>query len=236
MREKYNYDFDFYIYENNSNIEFKKSLEDFMISSKGKLLSENTESIKFDSIISKERGIHMNNIRNKNKINHGHLDSDYCWLLDSDVYFDDDILVKYIDNLKNDNCLCAVSSLCIGPNVVGLENHYYDSLAFFYGKYNYINTDNTCLMANCQRCKNHRKTVSKIVIPEEDLIIPGSVIYPDCAFGSHSLINTEIYNKVQWTNEHGLGETDWFGFFKNIRNHGRIAMDTKIISYKRWNK
>lgn len=43
IREKYNYDFDFYIYENNSNIEFKKRLKDFMIKSKGKLLSEDTD-------------------------------------------------------------------------------------------------------------------------------------------------------------------------------------------------
>ena len=84
-----------------------------MKKSKGKLLSEDTNSIKFQSVISKERGIHMNNIRNKNKNNHGHLYSDYCWLLDSNVYFDDDILFKFINGLRNDNSLCSISSLCL---------------------------------------------------------------------------------------------------------------------------
>jgi glycosyltransferase involved in cell wall biosynthesis len=229
MREKYNFDFDFYIYENNSNIEFKKRLENFMASSKGKLLSENTNSNKFESIISKERGEYMNNIRNKNKLNHGHLNSEYSWLIDSDVYFDDDILVKYINNLKDDISLCAISSLCFCE-----KTHYYDSLAFMTDKYNYKNTCNTCLMSNCDICKNHRLNYStpSIVIPEEDLIVPGSIIYPECAFGSNTLVNTEIYNKVEWTTEYGFEETDWFGFFKNIRKYGRIAMDTKIISHK----
>ena len=230
MREKYNFDFDFYIYENNSNIEFKERLKNFMVNSKGKFLSETNKSTKFDSIISKERGIYMNDIRNKNKLNHGCLNSEYSWLVDSDVYFNDDILVKYIDNLKNNSSLCAISSLCLTKEV-GLENHNYDTLAFSNEKYNYVNTGNTCLMKNCIRCKNHRKNVN-IFIPEKDLIVPGNIIYPNCAFNSNTLIHTEIYNKVKWTSEYGLEETDWFGFFRNLRYYGKIAMDTKIISYK----
>lgn len=236
IKKKFNYDFDFYIYENNSNIEFKNKLKDFMKKSKGKLLSEDTNLIKFESVISKERGIHMNNIRNKNKNNHGHLHSDYCWLLDSNVYFDDDILFKFINGLRNDNSLCSISSLCLCELAkirLNEENHLYDSLAFSYGKYNYTNTDNTCLMKSCRRCKTHRKLRTPHRIPEEDLIVPGSKIYPECAFCSHSLIKTEIYNKVKWTGEYGFEETDWYGFFKSIGKYGRICMDTSIISIKK---
>jgi hypothetical protein len=230
IKKKFNYDFDFYIYENNSNIEFKNKLKDFMKKSKGKLLSENTKSIKYGSIISKDRAIYMGYLRNKNKINHGHLYSDYIWLLDSNVYFDDDILFKFINGLRNDNSLCSISSLCLSFNS---RNHLYDSLAFIYGKYNYRNTDNTCLMKNCRRCITHRKIFSKIdKIPEEDLIVPGSKIYPECAFCSHCLIKTEIYNKVKWTDDHDLHECEWFGFFKNIRRYGRHCLDTNIISKK----
>lgn len=230
MTEKYDFDFDFYIYENNSNCIFKERLKRFMTYSKGKFLSETTNTPKFNSVISKERGIYMNNIRNKNKVNHGYLNSDFSWLLDSDVYFDDDILIKYINNFKNDNSLCAVSSRCL-MNKEGLENHYYDTLAFSNEKYNYINTGNTCLMKNCNRCKCHRKIVN-IFIPEEDLIVPGSVIFPNCAFNSNTLVKTKIYNKIEWTRDYGFDESEWIGFFQNLRNYGRITMDTKIISYK----
>ena len=79
----------------------------------------------------------MSDIRNKNKNNHGYLYSDYCWLLDSNVYFDDDILFKFINGLRNDNSLCSISSLCLKPQGPldsdwhMHENHLYDSLAFF---------------------------------------------------------------------------------------------------------
>ena len=116
------------------------------------------------------------------------------------------------------------------------ENHLYDSLAFSYGKYNYTNTANTCLMKNCDSCINHREKHSPYRIPEEDLIVVGSKIYPECAFCSHSLIKTEIYNKVKWTGEYGFEETDWYGFFKSIGYYGRICMDTSIISFKILNR
>ena len=87
-------------------------------------------------------------------------------------------------------------------------------------------------MKNCDKCINHRAIVDKI-IPEEDLIVPGSKIYPECAFCSHSLIKTEIYNKVKWTGVSESNFCEWIEFFKSIGKYGRICMDTSIISSKK---
>ena len=50
---------------------------------------------------------------------------------------------------------------------------------------------------------------------------------------SHSLIKTEIYNKVKWTGVSESNFCEWIEFFKSIGKYGRICMDTSIISSKK---
>tara|TARA_Y100000816_G_C26035696_1_gene542297 strand:- start:285 stop:1196 length:912 start_codon:yes stop_codon:yes gene_type:complete len=235
MAQKHNYVFDVYAYENNSAPEFKAQLRGFVDRIGGSILSENNKSEKFASIISSERALAMAKLRNKAKNMHGHLRSEYTWLVDSDVFFYDDILERYTARLEEAIDVVAVSSRCIGRSESDAINgvyseHYFDCLPFRYGKYNYTNTCNTCLMQDCDRCKNHRRHYN-IHIPDEDLIRPGSVVYPESAFGSNTLLRTDVYNQLGWP-ETGNFECEWLPFFEDVGRHGKVAVDTSIISYK----
>jgi len=228
-------EFEFHIYENNSKDNTKQLIKDFMKNRKGTYLCENIDKLCFQNI-DISRGKWMNFIRNKNKINHGILTSDYVWLIDSDVYILDSTCLNFIRVLQ-DKKIAQVSGYCLCKNNENLpsqtikdkENHYYDSFLFSTDKYNYKDTDNTCIFDKCIRCKNHRKA-NNINI---ETIKYGGLIEVKSAFGSMCMIPTNYYNQCNWNDKHGLVETDHYSFIIDLSKFGKIIIDTNNISHKK---
>ena len=239
MGKKFNLDFEYFIYENNSNEEFKSFLEKFMDGKNGKLLSEDIGVIKYDSIISKERGLHMNFIRNKNKLNHGDLNSDFVLLLDADVYFNERVIIQYINHLVTNKNISMITGypLCrVRLNIANYKDykeirkyHYYDSLAFSTEKYNYLNNYNTCLLEKCINCIEWRnRSEHNLSIDKIDLIKDGDIVKVNSVFGCNAMIPTNIYNNVIWNGNYGLEETDHYGFCQELKKFGDLIFDTNI--------
>lgn len=134
-----------------------------------------------------------------------------------------------IINFKNSpNEIVMVSGMCLDYNWFPNIYHYYDTLAFktYNQDSDFSKNDNTCLFKNCLRCRNHRKN-KKIKIDESKLFDGKSNIIVKSAFGSMTLIKTDVYNKVQWNSticEH-------HSFCNNVNKYGKIIVDPNVILF-----
>lgn len=90
------FQFEYFIYENNSKDNTKGAIQEFYKSRSGNYFLENLYHSKSLSGISAERGIYMTFLRNKLKTYHGTLNSDYTLLIDCDVIMRDDLIETLI--------------------------------------------------------------------------------------------------------------------------------------------
>ena len=159
LEENTNFKFTYYIYENNSTDDSKIKLSNFMKNRKGKLILENIDrEIKYGQI-SNERGSLMANLRNKLKDEHGELKSDFTILMDSDIIFNKETLIRMLQIINNNN-IVMVTPYSICGNIYNKYNtyHYYDSFALISKDgVSFKHTYNTCLDPNCKRCLHIRK-------------------------------------------------------------------------------
>ena len=88
------YSFEYFIYENNSTDNTKTSITTFAENRNCKYLLEDLPNNSMRTGITKERGNHMANVRNKLKDFHSELHSDYTLLLDCDVKWASQIHVE----------------------------------------------------------------------------------------------------------------------------------------------
>ena len=108
------YEFEYFIYENNSTDKTKKNIVKFLANRRGRLILENIKKPKgFGSIISKERGIFMAKLRNKLKYHHESLDSDYTLLLDSDVIFNKKMFDKLFSHISEKDVMITPYTVCL---------------------------------------------------------------------------------------------------------------------------
>lgn len=224
-----NIEFEYFIYENNSTDNTKESIKNFYINRKGKYLMEDIDCSKMLSGISIIRGTKMAAIRNKLKKFHQKLDSDYVLLLDADVVFKNDTIIKLIETIKNDIVMVTPYSICYNSYNVKKKKyiHYYDSLAVIsLDNISYYENDNTCLFKSCEHCINYRKN-KKINIKKEFLFDDDKLIFVKSCFGSLALIKTNVYNSVSWGNticEH-------HSFCNDISNYGKIVINPMIKTF-----
>jgi len=243
LEEQYAYDFEYFVYENDSSDLTKTCLHNFMKNRKGMLITENTynpcnkdnKKNNMEGIL-KSRGIHMCRLRNKLKKYHGILYSDYTLLIDSDVIFHEKTLKKMLDVFKYNSNIAMVTPYCICYKMFLLYNddhHYYDSFAVQTNgkRVTWKNNDNTCMFSQCERCINYRKALN-INIDDADLFkmdleSESDLEYVDSAFGGFCLIKTDVYNKIEW------GETicEHHSFCDNVKQFGEIVIAKKIKTF-----
>jgi len=226
IESKYvNYSFEFFIYENNSNDDTKSCIEQFAKDRNCKYLMEDIPNNTMHSGINSERGNHMATIRNRLKEFHGYLESDYTLLFDCDVVFLPNTIKRLIQSF--DDRTAMVSSFCICWDYYTKNNkavHYYDSLAFISDdNISYEENDNKCLFKSCHRCTNYRNYVNK-PIPDSSLLDTINLIKVKSAFGSLSLIKTDIYNNVQW----GNSICEHHSFCEQVNYAGNIMVNPTI--------
>lgn len=222
--------FEYFFYENNSSDNSKKLVEKFMKIRSGKYLCENIDNtIKWISQISIERGIWMTYLRDAIKKMHGILNSEYTFLLDTNIVLDSNTFNNFVKTFE-DNTISVVSPYTTYNR--SSHNHYYDSLALFtLSGLNYINTGNTCPFKHCKSCIKHRITKG-IQIDENHLLdINNRIIDVYVVFGGCSMYLTKYYNlydysctelvKKQMVCEH-------YHFVEKFKENGRIVINTDI--------
>lgn len=95
------YNFEYYMYENNSKDGTKKEIKIFYRERKGKYWCEDIDKNKnFKSDVLNSRGIYMKYIRNKLKDYHGNLKTDFTLFLDADVVISYDIIPKLLNSFN----------------------------------------------------------------------------------------------------------------------------------------
>lgn len=212
----YDYDFEYFIYENNSTDHTKDEIKEFSKKFNCKYIVEDLHNNKMHTGISNKRGKHMATIRNKLKKFHGTLTSDYTLLLDCDVIFVPSVIKKLIDSFNPSTAM--VSTYCMLWNE---DRHYYDSFAFISNdNISYKESGNTCLFKSCKRCIYIRKKENIVL----DLLDDDKILQVKSAFGSLSMIKTEIYNKVNWENS----ICEHHSFCKQVNEYGNIIVNPMI--------
>jgi hypothetical protein len=218
-------DFEYFIYENNSSDNTKQFIENFAKNHNCKYLLEDIPNSNMLEGIKQERGQHMATIRNKFKDFHGNLNSDYTLLLDCDVVFLPSTIEKLIQSF--DDTTSIVSAFCIDWNIYRENNkyiHYYDTLAVISNdNISYKENGNTCLFKTCERCICHRGN-HNIHVNASHLFDDNKIIRVKSAFGSMSMIKTEIYNKVRW----GNSLCEHHSFCEQINKFGNVVINPNI--------
>jgi hypothetical protein len=125
--------------------------------------------------------------------------------------------------------------------------HHYDTLAFIsLDGISHKETLLSCLNINCTRCKNVRngkyqrgimkhKLLNKYLIDMDNK----DIIEIKSGFGSCSLIETNMWNKINFTNDkEEIQELEWPCLCRNIRdNGGKVVLSCKnkaLIAQKNW--
>lgn len=217
--------FEYYFYENDSTDETKREISLFLKNRNGKYLSETIVESQMLSGISIHRGEKMAQLRNNLKRFHGILRSDYVLLLDCDVVFLENTIVKMISDITTIQNTVMVTPYCICWDWYSQSNdsnHYYDSFAFITNNNTcFKDTNNTCMFDNCDKCKNTRSLQN---IKLTGLLSNKNITNVKSAFGGITLLKTEVYNKVRWGNticEH-------HSFCNNVRKYGNIIINPNI--------
>jgi hypothetical protein len=225
-----NIDFEYFMYENDSEDETKEAIINFYKNKKGKYLLEDLKNnIKNNWGCCKKnkiqnnitRGNWMSQIRNKLKDFHGILNSNFVLLIDADIILLPNTIEKLLNSFNED--IAMVSTYCIWYTKTK-KNHYYDTFALITkDNISYKENGNTCLFKICENCYKQREKILgyKIDLPcyEDD-----KPIEVKSTFGCMSIVKTDIYNKVKW------GDTDCehHYFCKEINNYGKIIINPQI--------
>lgn len=239
--------FEYFFYENNSHDNTKQNLINFKNIVKGdcNLILENTPPPPKFEPISLERGQFVRNMRNEFKKRVGKLNSDYIFYIDDDVYFKIDLIKELILKIKDNVKMVVSNGISLRSLLEENSVHHYDTLAFIsLDNISHKQTGNTCLSINCERCKLSRRHKNKHMnlpflndkyltnMDHDDIEIKSG-------FGSCSLIETNMWNKINFTNdEEEIQELEWPSLCKNIRdNGGKIILSCKSKTFivdKKW--
>ena len=205
------YDMYYYFFENDSTDRTKELLENFMKNKKGKFVSKSlkqsldSDVFNSDKGVDEKRGKKMAYIRNINKNMCSENNTHYTIVIDSEVYFHDNIIEKMIESVEYKQIGMVtpynVDYSAFNPEDSNSIPHYYDCLALITDKgISYKDNMNTCMFKGCLRCKEYRNENNIKIDEERDTInIKNSeFINVKSAFGGFVLLKSNIFNNVEW--------------------------------------
>ena len=209
--ESLNYKFEYYFYENDSKDNTASVLIDWTADRGGTFLTERLDTKKFGRTTDMERMKTMCELRNKCRELVSPSKSKYTILIDSDIIFDKNNLLKHIETIES-----ADGAVMVTPNirqnipdlVYGLtEDSYYDVYPLFdrFGSTGLYWTD--CPLKNGIDRMNWSM---------------GKPIKCNSAFGGFALILTDVLKNVKWSTD---GACDHVYFCKEVNELGSIYID-----------
>ena len=108
------------------------------------------------------------------------------------------------------------------------NNHYYDTLAFITkDNTDYSDNGNSCMFDNCKRCQEYRIRTN-IPFDNSKLLSDKKIISVNSAFGGCFMLKTDIYNKVDWTDDTGNDVCEHHAFCRKIRQYGDILFNPNL--------
>tara|TARA_B100000131_G_C18116713_1_gene611525 strand:- start:1519 stop:2325 length:807 start_codon:yes stop_codon:yes gene_type:complete len=209
--ESLDYEFEYYFYENDSEDNTASILIDWTSSREGNLLTERINTKKFGRTTDMERMKTMCDLRNRCRNLVLGSQSKYTVLIDSDIIFNKENLLKHIETIESlDDAAMVTPNIRqnIPDFVYGLtEDSYYDVYPLFdrFGSQGLYWTD--CPLQNGIDRMNWSL---------------GKPIKCNSAFGGFSLIKTDILKKVKWSTD---GACDHVNFCKEVNEFGSIYID-----------
>jgi len=214
LEKNTNASFEYFFYENDSKDNTKEILKKWINNKEGKLICENLNTPKYGSIVDKKRFALLAEYRNKLLKAGKPFNSDYTLILDSDVYFPNNIIDQYLKYMNKDiamitpNILQNVKCKMFDKN----NDSYYDSLALL--------------------DKNKRKGMAWVSNPffdknDREAWKNGKPVEVCSAFGGFPIIKSKILNKVEWSTD---GDIEHWNFCRDVRKYGKILVIPKIIT------
>lgn len=202
--------FEYFFYENDSEDNTVGILTDWLKNKEGSLLSENLGRPKFSQSSSVERQVLMTDYRSRLLNNCKPLESDFSFLLDSDVIYEPNIINRYIAFL-NDHTDVVMVTPNIKQNIKckmfdGTKDSYYDSWAL-------VDTN-----GNLGMTWAYNPFYSQEDRSNWDSNQPVKV---NSAFGGCPLIKTEVLNEIHWATEGGC---EHWHFCKMAREYGDVVV------------
>ena len=221
IKHKYpNYDLMFYFFENDSKDDTVEQINKFLDRHQGTLFSETPQETTFKKFEkSDKRLVYMSNLRDTFKDKIGPLQSEYVFILDTDLIFYEDTMHKMISRIQNDDTIGMVTPF---TETLREDNkhtgHYFDTLALI------INNERNWPMCPFHTCSSCKRTLGHI--KRQD------VVEVDSAFGGLCLMYTYYFNQCKYTVSHGDAcEHDSLNkHYKQVSNK-KIVIDTKVHLY-----
>ena len=216
--EKLNYDFEYYFYENDSKDNTVKILSEWISSRNGSLKHENLKAKKFISNSDSDRMNFLSECRNKCKNLGKKSTSKYCLLIDSDIEFNNENLIKQI-NLLNE----LEDAVAISPNVrqINVQDLVYKtSPDIFYDVHALRDTDKQkgISFTDCPFSKSKDRL---------DWILKKPIKCTSCFGGFFILLNKHFQETLWSTN----GDCEHILFCEKLLKFGSIYVDPNSKVY-----
>lgn len=208
------FSFEYFFYENDSEDNTVPILKEWLSNKEGSLVSEQLGRPKFSQSSAADRQIVMTDYRTRLLNSCKPLSSIYSFLLDSDVYYDSDIINKYLDFLTDDvsmvtpNITQNIKCKMFDPS----RDSYYDSWAL-------IDTNGNRAMTWAYNPFYSKK--------DRDRWDEGLPVKVRSAFGGCPLIKTDVLNKIYWATDGGC---EHWHLCKMARKYGEIIVIPSIVS------
>lgn len=147
--------FKYIFLENGSEDKTPEAIREFMNSRDGLIITiGNTEELDKSDRITR-----ISHLRNQVKLQANNFDFEYMVILDSDIFFNPDVIRKLIERMDADNkigvaCAYGIAYLPI-DNTIKTNNHYYDTSALIIEK-NSASYYPRCIFKGCLECKSDK--------------------------------------------------------------------------------
>jgi len=228
------YEMEYYFYENDSTDKTVEELEIWMLSRQGKVFSEILNAPTFGHTPDEERMKLMTYYRNTLLNNIKPIDSDFCFIIDSDVDFDGNIIDDYLKYMKDDVAMCTPfvkqnirCNMCMCS-----KQTYYDTFAI----QDKDNSEGLLLSCNPFQRKEDRQKWKNL----EPVVV-------NSAFGGAALVRTEAVNNTEWATKRKesafsiegrmMGSCEHWAFCKGVGKYGKILVIPTIFAFvkmKEW--
>jgi len=216
--EKLDYDFEYYFYENDSKDNTVDILSKWISTRKGLFDHENLKAKKFVSDGALDRMNFLTKCRNKCKDLGENSKSKYCLLIDSDIEFDNENLIKQINLLNNLKDAVAITPNVRQINVPDLMNKVSPDSFYDLHALRDFDKQRGIYFTDCPFIKSKDRL---------DWILK-KPIKCTSSFGGFFILLNEHFQKTEWSTN---GDCEHIFFCEKLLEFGSIYLDPSSKVY-----